>query len=91
MNNQIFRNSFVIIHRHLTKVSAQIIQCIIFERNKLSITNYSMVTRGKPGSGWRTTSQVVLQPLFFENKENLFLKLNCINKPYCLKLALKFG
>ena len=24
--------------RHLTKVSAQIIQCIIFERNKLSIT-----------------------------------------------------
>ena len=37
-NNQIFRNWFVIIHRHLTKVSAQIIQCIIFERNELSIT-----------------------------------------------------
>ena len=36
--NQIFRNWFVIIHRHLTKVSAQIIQCIIFERNELSIT-----------------------------------------------------
>ena len=37
-NNQIFRNWFVIIHRHLTKVSAQIIQCIIFERNELSLT-----------------------------------------------------
>ena len=37
-NNQIFRNWFVIIHRHLTKVSAQIIQCIIFGRNELSIT-----------------------------------------------------
>ena len=36
-NNQIFVNWFVIIH-HLTKVSAQIIQCIIFERNELSIT-----------------------------------------------------
>ena len=42
-NNQIFRNWFVIIHRHLTKVSAKIIQCIIFERNELSITIYSMV------------------------------------------------
>ena len=37
-NNQIFRNWFVIIHCHLTKVSAQIIQCIVFERNELSIT-----------------------------------------------------
>ena len=37
INNQIFRNLFTI-HRHLTKVSAQIIQCIIFERNELSIT-----------------------------------------------------
>ena len=37
-NNQIFRNWFVIIHCHLTKVSAQIIQCIIFERNELAIT-----------------------------------------------------
>ena len=37
-NNQIFRNWFVIIYCHLTKVSAQIIQCIIFERNELSIT-----------------------------------------------------
>ena len=37
-NNQIFRYWFVIVHRHLTKVSAQIIQCIIFERNELSIT-----------------------------------------------------
>ena len=36
-NNQILANWFVIIHRHLTKVSAQIIQCIIFERNELSI------------------------------------------------------
>ena len=42
-NNQIFRNWFVIIHRDLTKVSAQIIQCIIFERNELSITIYSML------------------------------------------------
>ena len=37
-NNQIFRNWFVMIHRHLIKVSAQIMQCIIFERNELSIT-----------------------------------------------------
>ena len=37
-NNQIFRNWFVIIHRHLTKVSAQIIQCIIFKHNELPIT-----------------------------------------------------
>ena len=37
-NNQIFRNWFVIIHLYLTKVLAQIIQCIIFERNELSIT-----------------------------------------------------
>ena len=37
-NNQIFRNWFVIIHRHLTKDSAQIIQYIIFESNELSIT-----------------------------------------------------
>ena len=36
--NQIFGSWFVIIHRHLTKVSAQVIQCIIFERNELSIT-----------------------------------------------------
>ena len=37
-NNQISRNWFIIIHRHLTKVSSQIIQCIIFELNELSIT-----------------------------------------------------
>ena len=37
-NIQIFRNLSVIIHRYLTKVSAQIIQWIIFERNELSIT-----------------------------------------------------
>ena len=37
-SNQIFSNWFVIIRRYLTKVSAQIIQCIIFERNELSIT-----------------------------------------------------
>ena len=36
-NNQIFRNWFVIIHRHLTKISAQIIQCIIFQRHELSL------------------------------------------------------
>ena len=43
VNNQIFRNWFVIIHCHLTKVSAQIIQCLIFERIELSITVYSML------------------------------------------------
>ena len=37
-NNQISRNWFVIIRPHLTKVSTQIIQFIIFERNELSIT-----------------------------------------------------
>ena len=43
-NNQIFSNWFIIIHHHLTKVSAQIIHCIIFERNELSITIYSMIS-----------------------------------------------
>ena len=37
-NNQIFRNCFVIIYCHLTKVSSQINKCIIFEPNELSIT-----------------------------------------------------
>ena len=37
-NNKNFRNWFVFIHRHLAKVLAQIIQCIVFERNELSIT-----------------------------------------------------
>ena len=41
-NNQIFRNWFVIIHRHLTKVSARIIHCIILERNELSITQSTL-------------------------------------------------
>ena len=36
-NNQIFRNCFVIIYCHLTKVSSQINKCIIFEPNELSI------------------------------------------------------
>ena len=42
-NNQIFRNRFVIIHRHLTKFSAQIIQCIIFDRNELYNTIKSTI------------------------------------------------
>ena len=37
-NNEIFSNRFVIINRHLTKVSAQINQRIICENNELSIT-----------------------------------------------------
>ena len=37
-NNRIFRNCFAIIYCHLTKVSAQINKCIIFEPNELSIT-----------------------------------------------------
>ena len=37
-NNQIFRNCFVIIHYHLTKVSSQINKRIIFEPDELSIT-----------------------------------------------------
>ena len=37
-NNQIFRNCFVIIYCHLTKVSSQINKCIIFEPNELSLT-----------------------------------------------------
>ena len=36
-NNQIFRNCFVFIYCHLTKVSSQIDKCIIFEPNELSI------------------------------------------------------
>ena len=39
-NNQIFRNSFVIIYCHLTKVSSQINKCIIFEPNERQATNY---------------------------------------------------
>ena len=41
-NNQIFRNWFVIIHRHLTKVSSQINKCIIFGRNELSLTLFTL-------------------------------------------------
>ena len=37
-NNQIFRNCFVIIYCHLTKVSSQINKCIIFDPIELSIT-----------------------------------------------------
>ena len=37
-NNQIFRNCFVIIYCHLTKVSSQINKFIIFQPNELSIT-----------------------------------------------------
>ena len=37
-NNQIFRNCFVIIYCHLTKVSSKINKCIIFEPNELTIT-----------------------------------------------------
>ena len=37
-NNQIFKNCFVIIYYHLTKVSFQINKWIIFEPNELSIT-----------------------------------------------------
>ena len=36
-NIQISRNCFVIIYRHLTKVSSQINKCIIFKPNELSI------------------------------------------------------
>ena len=44
--HQIFMNCFVIIHHHLTEVSAQIIQCIIFERYELSITLYTEILNG---------------------------------------------
>ena len=37
-NNQLFRNCFVIIYCHLTKVSPQINKWLIFEPNELSIT-----------------------------------------------------
>ena len=37
-NNQIFRNCFVIIYCHITKVLSQINKCMIFEPNELSIT-----------------------------------------------------
>ena len=36
--NQIFSNCFVIIYCHLTRVSSQINNCIIFEPSALSIT-----------------------------------------------------
>ena len=56
-NNKIFRNWFVIIHRHPTKVSVQIIRCIIFERNELCITlstlwPYPMVVHTTIVSRW---------------------------------------
>ena len=37
-NHQIFRNCFVIIYCHRTKVSSQINKCIILKPNELSIT-----------------------------------------------------
>ena len=44
-SNQIFRNCFVIIYYHLTKVSSEINKCIIFEANELSIrTLYGTMT-----------------------------------------------
>ena len=39
--DQIFRNCFVIIYCHLTKVSSQINKSIIFEPNELSITLFT--------------------------------------------------
>ena len=36
-NNQIFGNCFIIIHYHLTKVSARINKSIVFGRNELYI------------------------------------------------------
>ena len=42
-NKEIFRNCFVIIYCHLTKVSSQINKRIIFEPNDNNYTIYSMV------------------------------------------------
>ena len=43
VKNQIFRNCFVMIHYHLTKVSPRINKSIIFEPNELSITQSTMM------------------------------------------------
>ena len=41
-NNDIFRNCFVIIHYHLTKVLYRINMCITFKPYELSITDNSI-------------------------------------------------
>ena len=48
-NNQIFRNCFVIIYCHLTKVSSQINKCIVFEPNELYDTIYSVIVQDTTG------------------------------------------
>ena len=57
-NNQIFRNCFVIIYCHLTKVSSQINKCIIFEPNELSIRLSTL---------WRSLLLVLLCKQFINN------------------------
>ena len=51
---QIFRNCFVIIYWHLTKVSSQINKCIIFESNKLSITLSALWCKSYKFFHWTT-------------------------------------
>ena len=46
-SNQNFRNDFVVLHYHISIISSQIIECIIFAPYELSITIYSMVWRPK--------------------------------------------
>ena len=60
-NNQIFRNWFII-HSHLTKVSAQIIQCIIFERNESHNTIYSMGASSRCRENARNVTAVTATP-----------------------------
>ena len=51
-SNQIFRNDFVCLYYHLFKISAQIIECVIFAPYEFSITIYSMVA-------WRKDAETI--------------------------------
>ena len=78
-NNQIFRNCFVIIYCHLTKVASLINKFIIFEPNELSITLSTLwfysLARTALCFGLRTDRCISLSlsltlPTFYNNNNN---------------------
>ena len=88
-NNQIFMNWFVIIHRHLKKVSAQIIQCIIFERNEISIALSTLWTLRAKSS---TCSHCICKQLSVQrviHALTVFASNSPHKEPYMLSLYLQ--
>ena len=74
-NNQIFRNWLVMIHRDLTKISAEIIQCIIFERNGLSIALSTLWAVHRMGEICTQHGKLLVEGMtFFLHYNNFFSK-----------------